>query len=432
MKKLPLPIVALLLVGLLATISAWKFNSPPPPVKVEIKKIKNAFQLYRNGEPYFINGAGGYSNYDQLKYYGGNSVRIWTTENAKEYLDEAYKHGLSVTVGLDMKLERHGFNYSNKKAVKDQLEKLKKEVLAYKDHPALLFWAVGNELDQFAKNYEVWDAANELAAFIHEIDPNHLTTTMLAGVPELHIKEIIKRAPNIDILSINAFTDLPYVRYKVIKAGWKGPYLIGEWGASGYWEAPKTPWGVFLEETSTQKAEVCEERYKKGIAANKDLCLGSYAFYWGWKQARTHTLLSLYLESGERIGVIDKLQKEWTGKEPLNKAPLIKPVGIDDKEVHKGIYLKPSTNHTAFTDASDPDNDQIKYKWEILYESTETKEGGDTENKPGIVDGLILDGSGKQLSFKSPQQEGAYRLFVYVFDGHNNVATANAPFYVKK
>lgn len=430
MKKLTIPL-SFLCAGAIVMVSSWTFNVPPP-AKVEVKKSKNAFRLYRNGAPYFINGAGGYEHYEELKKHGGNSVRIWTTNGAKKFLDEAYKQGLTVTLGLDMDLERHAFNYSDKKAVKEQLEKLKKEVLAYKDHPALLIWGVGNELDQFAKNYEVWNAVNELAAYIHEVDPNHPTTTMLAGVPELHIKEILKRAPNIDILSINAFSDLPYIRHKIVKAGWKGPYLVGEWGASGYWESPKTPWGIFLEETSTQKADVCEERYKKGITSNTDLCIGSYAFYWGWKQARTHTLLSFYLESGEKTGVIDKLEKAWSGKDPENKAPLIKPIGIDDKQVHKGIFLKPSTNHIAYTDASDPDNDQLHYKWEILYESSEIKEGGDTENKPMAVGGLVLDGKGKLLSFKSPEKEGAYRLFVYVFDGHNNVATANAPFYVKK
>ncbi len=429
MKKLSIYFIFFSLI--IVPISSWKNNTQPLAVKVEVKKEKNGFKLYRNGEPYFIKGAGGYTYFDQLKKHGGNSVRLWNTNGAKEYLDEAHKAGLTVTLGLDMALERHGFNYSDKKAVKEQFEKIKKEVLAYKDHPALLIWGVGNEVDQFAKNYDVWNAVNDIAAFIHEVDPNHPTTTMFAGVPELHIKELMKRAPNIDILSINAFSDLPYIRHKITKTGWEGPYFVGEWGASGYWEAPKTPWGAFLEETSTEKAKVCEERYKKGITANTDLCLGSYAFYWGFKQARTHTLLSLYLESGEKIGVIDKLQKEWTGSDPENKSPLIKPIGIDDKHVHKGIYLKPSTQHNAYTEASDPENDNIQFKWEILYESNEKKEGGDAENKPGIIPGLILDGKGKTLSFKAPDKEGAYRLFVYVFDGHNNVATANAPFFVK-
>lgn len=425
-------IVTFIIPGLLALV----FNSIEKPgkiapSKVEVKKTAGNFQLYFNGNPYFIKGAGGYLYYDKLKEFGGNSVRIWSADNAKEYLDSAYALGLTVTFGLYMELERHGFNYDNKAAVAKQLERIKKEVLEFKDHPALLMWGVGNEVDQFAKNYNVWDAVNEIAKFIHEVDPNHPTTTMLAGVPKKHIRQIIKRCPHIDVLSINAFMDLPYIRHKIFDAGWNGPYLVGEWGASGYWEMPKTPWGAFLEETSTEKARVCDERYQMAIAGNADRCLGGYVFYWGYKQARTHTLLSLFLESGEKIGVIDILQKHWAPGVVSNKAPLIVPVGIDDKETHKGVYIAPGSLHMAYTDCSDPENDSLIYKWEIYHESSETKEGGDPEEKPSAINNLIIEGSSRALSFKAPEKKGPYRLFVYVFDGHSNVATANAPFYVR-
>jgi hypothetical protein len=54
------------------------------------------------------------------------------------------------------------------------------------------------------------------------------------------------------------------------------------------------------------------------------------------------------------------------------------------------------------------------------------------EEKPAALIGLILDGKTKALTFKSPEEEGAYRLYVSVYDGKNHVATANAPFFVKK
>jgi hypothetical protein len=429
MLKIALPVYLLCLMPV--TVEATETIPSEKTLKVEIKKDGGNYQLLVDGSPYLIKGAGGYKHFEDLKKYGGNSVRLWSTIGAKEYMDKAHELGLTVTLGLDMELERRGFNYNDKKAVAEQLERMKKEVLKFKDHPALLMWGVGNELDQFAKNYNVWNAVNDLAKFIHEVDPNHPTTTMLAGVPPLHVKEIMKRSPHIDILSINAFLDLPNIRHHIDEAGWKGPYLVGEWGAAGYWESPLTPWGAFVEQTSTAKANMFEEYYQKAIVKNSDRCIGSYVFYWGYKQARTHTLLSLYLESGEETGMIDVLEKSWTGKEPSNRSPLILPIGIDDKKTHEGVYLKPGSSHMAYTDCNDPDNDQLYYIWEILNESKEKKEGGDKEDKPAGIEGLIIDGKGKALSFKAPEKSGAYRLFLTVYDGNNNVATANAPFYVK-
>lgn len=402
------------------------------PSVVSVKKEKEQFRLYRNGEPYYIKGAGGYNYYEKLKECGGNSIRLWSTQGAKPYLDKAHELGLTVMLGLDLGHERKGFNYNDKKAVKQQFERVKKEILEFKDHPALLMWGVGNEVDQFANNFAVWDAVNDIAKYIHEVDPNHPTTTMLAGVPVKHIKEITKRCPHLDVLSINAFKWIAPVRKDITSAGWSGPYLIGEWGPSGYWESDQVPWGTFIEETSTQKAEVCAERYKVGIRENVDRCIGSYAYYWGWKQARTHTLLSLFSEDGQETGVIDVLQREWTGKERSNRAPSITPIGIDNLATHKGVYLKPSSKHMAYTDAKDPDNDGLYYYWEIYPESTEKKEGGDAEAKPIPLPELILDGKSKALSFKAPEKEGPYRIFVTAYDGKNHIATANAPFYVKK
>jgi hypothetical protein len=422
----------LILLTLIPIACIWISGGTLSPSTITIKKENNQYTLYRNGEPYYIKGAGGYKYYEKLKEYGGNSVRLWSTKGAKEYMDKAYALGLTVTLGLDLGHERKGFNYSDKKKVKEQFDRIKKEVLEFKDHPALLMWGVGNEIDQFANNYEVWNAVNDIVNYIHEVDPKHPATTMLAGVPVKHIKEIIKRCPTLDVLSINAFKWIAPVRKDITAAGWTGPYLIGEWGASGYWESDKVPWNTFIEETSTQKAESCAERYKVGISDNKDRCLGSYVFYWGWKQARTHTLLSLFTEDGQETGIIDVLQKAWTGNERTNRAPSIVPVGIDDRPTHKGVYLKPASQHMAYTDAKDPDGDKLYYYWEIYPESKERKEGGDTESKLQPLSGLMQDPRTKALSFKAPEKQGPYRIFVTVYDGNNHIATANAPFYVKE
>ena len=82
---------------------------------------------------------------------------------------------------------------------------------------------------------------------------------------------------------------------------------------------------------------------------------------------------------------------------------------------------------------SDPDGDRIRYRWELLPEPTKLSEGGDFEARPKPVEGLVTSSGGEgKIQIKAPSSEGAYRLFVYVTDGNNNVATANIPFFVGK
>ena len=54
---------------------------------------------------------------EALAAAGANSVRTWSTDGAGDILDEAPRHGLTVTVGIWLGHERHGFDYGNAEAV---------------------------------------------------------------------------------------------------------------------------------------------------------------------------------------------------------------------------------------------------------------------------------------------------------------------------
>lgn len=401
------------------------------PKTVEILKSGHQYHLYRNGQPFFIKGAAGFSHYDRLKECGGNSIRVWNTDNANQLLDTAQALGLTVMLGLFVAPERLGFDYNNKDAIAKQLEAVKREVMRYKDHPALLMWGVGNEVELLSKNKKVWNAVNGIAKMIHQVDPNHPTTTMLAGASEKHIRLIRRRCPDIDVLSVNTFKDLPYVPAKIKNAGWTKPYIISEWGSTGYWESQRTPWDVFLEETSTEKAEVCRNRYQASIAADTNYCLGSYVFLWGHKQERTHTYFSLFLATGESTEEVDELQYLWTGSYPATRAPQVVSFLLDNRRASDDIYLSIGTTHSASVKTKSLNQDSLQYKWEILYENSDLKTGGEGERKPESIQGLINKENRNNLDFIAPQNTGAYRLFVYVFDQNRKVATANIPFYVK-
>ena len=61
--------------------------------------------------------------------------------------------------------------------IRKQTEKIVSIVKKTKDHPAVLMWAIGNELDFVPPlepfNPRVWDAVNQAARAIHAVDPNH-------------------------------------------------------------------------------------------------------------------------------------------------------------------------------------------------------------------------------------------------------------------
>ncbi|MGC4030787.1 MAG: glycoside hydrolase family 2 TIM barrel-domain containing protein [Tepidisphaeraceae bacterium] len=107
------------------------------------------WQLERDGKPYFIHGAGGGGSMELLKNLGGNSVRTWGADDLGPQLDAAQKLGLSVCVGIWLGHEDriNHFNYDDPAQVARQLETAKAAILKYKDHPAVLMWGIGNEME---------------------------------------------------------------------------------------------------------------------------------------------------------------------------------------------------------------------------------------------------------------------------------------------
>lgn len=432
-----------LVLGMLVLISCGEKSSEKNEVVSESKKTSTVvlnqedgkFQLYVNSEPYYIKGAGlEFGDIPSVKAHGGNSFRTWRTDNgqrpAKDILDEAHANGLTVTMGIEVARERHGFDYDDEVAVKAQLERIKKEVLDIKDHPALIIWAVGNELNLNYTNPKVWDAVNDISKMIHEIDPNHLTTTTLAGITKKEIDLIKERCSDIDILSVQMYGDLPNVPKLIKEYGWEGAYMVTEWGATGHWEVPKTEWGAPIEEHSSLKASNYLKRYKMGIEADKIQCIGSYVFLWGNKQERTPTWYGIFLPNGQETESVDVMHYIWNGTWPANRTPQIESFTLNGKTAYDIVKFDGKTTQIAEIKCIDHENDNLSYSWEILPESTDLQHGGDYEEKPASEKLTIISEQNGRIEFVSPEKKGAYRIFVYVDDGNKHAATANIPFWI--
>ena len=396
---------------------------------VKVVETENGYSLIRNGEPYYIRGAGGDTQLDELLYLGGNSIRTWSADDAQEVLDLAQKNGLTVMMGLWVQHERHGFNYDDELAVKKQLEKFTSIVEKFKDHPALLLWGIGNEVDLFYSNTKVWNAIQDIAAMIHRIDPNHPTSTVTAGLDSMEVQLIKANAPDIDIYGINTYGDIGAVHKNLKRFGWSGPYIIAEWGPNGHWEVAKTAWGAPIEQSSTEKAASYKNRYSEYISKDP-YCIGSYVFLWGQKQETTSTWYGLFTADGHPTEPLDQLYTAWRGDIPPNSAPTIKDFKLDGKTADQNIYLKADEKYSANIEYTDPDNDKVKVEWLIFPESSAQSSGGDFENALQPELGLFKKKTNNISEFIAPKKEGAYRLFIFISDKGKRTAYANIPFYV--
>lgn len=399
-------------------------------VKVEVVKTDTGYILLRGGTPYYVRGAGGQTQIRKLVEIGGNSIRTWSLENAREYLDLAHKHGLTVTMGLWVQHERHGFDYNNEEAVKKQLDYFTRRVQELKDHPALLMWGIGNEVDLMYTNFKVWDAVQDIAEMIHRIDPNHPTTTVTAGLHKREVQLVKEKAPDIDIFGVNTYGELKLAVDSIAAYGWEGPFLIAEWGPDGHWEVPKTPWGAPIEQSSSSKARSYAQRYQ--YIHQSGNCIGSYVFLWGHKQETTSTWYGLFTADGRSTEPVDELHKAWKTRPPANTSPSIifYTIKSDSSENGANNILRSGKKYQAMAQFSDSDGDKLKIHWEIISESTDTRIGGDAESAPPAIPGLIRKKRKDGIVFIAPEKEGAYRLFITAHDKGGNAAYANIPFYV--
>jgi hypothetical protein len=405
-------------------------------IPVDIVRSGDRFQVLRGGQPYPVHGAGiEFGDMAAFAAHGGTSFRTWRTDNGvstgQEVLDAALANGLTVAMCIEIGRERHGFDYDDEAAVAAQLEYARQEVLKYRDHPALLAWVIGNEPNLEYSNPNVFDAIDEISRMIHELDPNHPTTTALAGFSKDLGDVIAARAPDLDFLSIQMYGDIVNLPRYVEEAGYEKPYFVTEWGAIGHWEVGKTAWGAPIEQDSSTKADTYLRAYETVISPNTDQIIGAYVFLWGQKQERTPTWYGMFTPSGLETETVDVMHYIWNGRWPDNRTPRLHSLQLDGSTATDNIRLAPGQTASAVVDSVDPDGDSLTYRWLIMGESSATQTGGDLEAIPETLEGLIGAGAESEADITAPHEPGAYRLFVYVEDGQGHAAHANIPFLVE-
>jgi len=406
------------------------------PVPVEVVRVADGYQLLRDGRPYQIKGAGMHANEIAVfAAHGGNSLRTWSTGDdhvtGGQLLDEAAKYGVTVALCLPLAHERHGFDYDDEEAVAEQLEFARQEVLKYKDHPALLMWIIGNELNHSYTNPRVFDAINDVSMMIHAVDGSHPTTAALTGFSAELVSTVEARAPDLDFLSFQLYAAIDQLPRNIKETGYSKPFMITEWGATGHWEVSKTAWGAPIEMNSSEKAQRFMERYEKVIAANPGQIIGSYVFLLGQKQERTPTWYGMLLEDGSKTESMDVMHYVWNGEWPENRAPQVNDMRLDAKKAEQNVVLHAGKQYGAHVDAVDTEGGDLTYRWLVMRESEAMQQGGDAEVVPEIVPVPIEVLDGGHIRLVAPAIPGAYRLFTHIYEDNGLAGHANIPFMVE-
>jgi len=394
------------------------------PGDVSLRIDAGRHTVVRNNAPFVIKGAGGDGPMALLAQCGGNSIRTWGAERLGETLDEAQKHGLTVAAGIWLGHERHGFRYTDVDQVAKQQEMVREVVMKHKDHPALLLWSVGNEMEGDGSNAAVWLAVNSAAAMVKKLDPAHPVMTVIAEVGGEKVRNLHRLCPDVDIVGLNAYGGGVSVAERYVKAGGTKPFVLTEFGPPGMWEVEKTPWGAPVEMSSTAKAEWFRRSWQAATAS--PLCLGGYAFAWGHKQEATATWFGMLLPDGSRLAAVDAMTEAWTGKPPANRCPSIASLKIEG-----AAEIEPGSTVRASLEAGDPDGDTVTVRWVLQAETARYGSGGDAEAAPPVMEGAVTRSSVRDAEVRMPKGPGPYRLFVYASDGKGGAATANVPMRVK-
>jgi hypothetical protein len=400
------------------------------------KDMNGNFLLLRDGKPFFINGTGGTQRLTELVANGGNSIRTWGIESLSEPVDgkpladRAQELGLAVTAGIWLGHEHNGFNYSDPVKLEAQRKMVRESVRKWKDHPAILIWGLGNEMEgptSDGRDPRIWKELEVLAKIIKEEDTKHPVMTVIAGAQDTKVKGLLENCPSIDILGVNAYAGASGAGAAVKQAGWKKPFILTEYGPPGHWEVPKTAWGAPLEPSSWDKARNYYATYTLLLDKAKDICLGSYVFLWGNKQEATCTWYGMFLKSGEKLPTVDAISRAWSGKWPEFRAPKISGFKTDlDCKV-----VPPGQTFTATVTAQDLQGLPLTYEWEVTGERVMIGEGGEDEPVPQSYPDCVISGDGATATIRTPAKPGDYRLFVTVRNGKGGASKDNVPFEVQ-
>jgi hypothetical protein len=227
-----------------------------------------------------------------LRQMGANTIRLWGWKydaDHNDFLDTAYNDGIRpiyVIVSYWLDASRDISDPAVRQAIIAEFTQM---VAIHKTHPAVLMWAIGNELNapwMFGDSDDLFSLIDEMAQAAHAEEGGsfHPVTTPLADSNLINtITNRDPEVPNLDVWSVQVYHGSSFGSlFTDYAAASAKPLVITEYGIDAYddehdseYEQIGTPY------QATYAASLWNE-----IVANSDLCSGgaimAYSDEW-WK-----------------------------------------------------------------------------------------------------------------------------------------------------
>ena len=209
---------------------------------------------------------------------GINTIRVYEPVDDSTVLDQLNAAGIQLIVG---------FGYNQNGVYDIASGTVLNYVKKYKDHPAILFWELGNEYNYhpewFGGDIATWyKALNSTAAAIQALDKNHPVATAHGEIPT---EEVLSASPNIDLWGVNVYRwDQPGSLIEEWEKRSDLPLYFSEAGADSFMAAEKDSYSAGVNENAQADATAV---ILDQIFARKDLINGValFSFTDGWWKA---------------------------------------------------------------------------------------------------------------------------------------------------
>lgn len=212
-----------------------------------------------------------------MKEAGINTLRVYEPVDDKVVLDKLHAANIKLIVGFGY--NQDGVYDIASGSVLDYVKK-------YKNHPAILFWELGNEYNYhpewFENDINNWyTALNDTAGAIQAIDKRHPVATAHGEIPT---EEVLQANPNIQMWGVNVYRwDQPGSLIEEWEKRSELPLYFSEAGADSFMAAEKDDYAAGENERAQADAtEVILNQIYAGKNTVSGVTLFSFTDGW-WK-----------------------------------------------------------------------------------------------------------------------------------------------------